>query len=176
MDREALLARVREQNDGITMAELNAWIDAHRRRILAEVYYDPARGFGSIEKTLRLARERDRWITRDEAADFIRKQTIKQNYERKRRLGTFLASAAREQFEIDLIDFSARDPGGPSYMLDEDVPRYAVIAIDNFSKKIAVVPVERKDAGLITRALDSIFQDMGVPVRIVSDERERVLQ
>ena len=152
------------------MDDLTKWIEGNRKRILAEVYYDPKRGFGSIEKTWRLTRQKDPWITRDEVADFIRKQTIKQDFERKRRLGTFLASAAREQFEIDLIDFSARDAAGRSYMLDEDVPRYAVIAIDNFGKKIAVVPVERKEADLIIQALDSIIQQLGVPVRFVSDE------
>ena len=152
------------------MAQVNTWIDRNRRRILTDVYYDPKSGFGSIEKTLKLARERDKWITKGEVADFNRKQTIKQNYERKRRLGTFLASAAREQFEIDLIDFSARDVAGPSYGLRDDVPRYAVIAIDNFSKKIAVVPVDGKSAEVITQALDTIFQEMGVPVRLISDE------
>ena len=111
-DRANLLARLGD--DGITMEDLTTWIGANRRKILAEVYYDPKRGFGSIEKTWRLARQQDPWITRDEVADFIRKQTIKQDFERKRRLGTFLASAAREQFEIDLIDFSARDAAGRS--------------------------------------------------------------
>ncbi|MGV2391404.1 MAG UNVERIFIED_CONTAM: hypothetical protein LVR29_34735 [Microcystis novacekii LVE1205-3] len=122
-----------------------------------------SRGFGSIEKTWRLARQQDPWITRDDVADFIRKQTIKQDFERKRRLGTFLASAAREQFEIDLIDFSARDAAGPSYMLERTCRGTTVVAIDNFSKKIAVVPVERKEADLIIQALDSIIQQLGVP-------------
>ena len=89
---------MRERDDSITMDDLTKWIEGNRKSVLAEVYYDPARGFGSIEKTWRLARQKDPWITRDDVADFIRKQTIKQEYERKRRLGTFLASAAREQF------------------------------------------------------------------------------
>ena len=163
-----MLARLGDHS--ITMKDLDAWIEGNRKRVLAEVYYDPARGFGSIEKTWRLARQKNPWITRDDVADFIRKQTIKQDYERKRRLGTFLASAAREQFEVDLIDFSARDAGGPSYGVEETVTRYALVAIDNFSKKIAVVPVERKEADLIIQALDSIIQQLGVPVRFVSAE------
>ena len=89
------------------MEDLTKWIEVNRRKILAEVYYDPKRGFGSIEKTWSIARQKDPWITRDDVAGFIRKQTVKQDFERKRRLGTFLASGAREQFELDLIDFSA---------------------------------------------------------------------
>ena len=51
-------------------------------------------------------------------------------------------------------------------MLGEDASRYAVVAIDSFSKKIAVVPVERKEADLIIQALDSIIQQLGVPARL----------
>ena len=161
-----MLARLGD--DSITMKDLDAWIEGNRKRVLAEVYYDPKRGFGSIEKT---------WRTAEGSVDnegrcrgFIRKQTVKQDFERKRRLGIFLASGAREQFEIDLIDFSAKGAAGRSYMLDEDVSRYAVVAIDSFSKKIAVVPVDKKEADAIITALDSIIQQLGVPVRFVSDE------
>ena len=83
------------------MKGLGAWIEGNRKRVLAEVYYDPKRGFGSIEKTWRIARQQDPWITRDDVAGFIRKQMIEQDFERKRRLGSVLASGAREQFEID---------------------------------------------------------------------------
>ena len=159
-----MLARLGD--DSITMKDLDAWIEGNRKRVLAEVYYDPKRGFGSIEKTWRIARQKGPCITRDDVAGFIRKQTVKQDFERKRRLGTFLASGAREQFEIDLIDFSAEDAAGRSYMLNEDVSRYAVVAIDSFSKKIAVVPVEKMEADAIITALDSITQQLGVPVRL----------
>ena len=43
------------------------------------------------------------------------------------------------------------------------MPRYAVAAI-------AVVPVDRKEADVIISALDNIIQQLGVPVRFVSDE------
>ena len=86
-------------------------------------------------------------------------------------MGTFLASGAREHFEADLIDFLAKDAAGlPSYGFGEDLPRHAVAAIDSLSKESAVVPVERKEADLISRALDSIIQQLGVPVRFVAEE------
>jgi hypothetical protein len=80
-----------------------------------------------------------------EVADFIRKQTIDQDLQRARRLGTFLTTGALEQVEIDLADFTTKaargdrvsmygwEQGGP-------VPRYALVAVDNFSKKLAAIP------------------------------------
>ena len=66
------------------MKGLDAWIEGNCKKVLAKVYYyDPKRGFGSIEKTWRIARQQDPWITRDDVAGFIRKHTIKQVFERK---------------------------------------------------------------------------------------------
>ena len=96
------------------------------------------------------ARRIDPWITREEVADFLRAQSIKQDLDKKRRLGTFLATAVREQIDIDVADFS--NYGGV---------RYGLAAIDDFSKKLCVVPLESRRGTDMAQALDVIIQMLG---------------
>ena len=157
-DRGKLLAAVRPVDPSVTREQLDDWLETEREQTLTKVYYDP-RGFGSIDRTFRDARRIDPWITREEVADFLRAQSIKQDLDKKRRLGTFLATAAREQIDIDVADFS--NYGGV---------RYGLVAIDDFSKKLCVVPRESRRGTDMVQALDVVIQTLGVPVRFVSDE------
>ena len=127
-DRGKLLAAVRLVDPSVTREQLDDWLETEREQTLTKVYYNP-RGFGSIDRTFRDARCIDPWITREEVADFLRAQSIKQDLDKKRRLGTFMATAEGEQIDIDVADFS--NYGGV---------RYGLVAIDDFSKKL-------KDAG-----------------------------
>ena len=88
------------------------------------------------------------WITREEVADFLRAQSIKQDLDKKRRLGTFLATAAREHIDIDIdvADFS--NYGGV---------RYGLVAIDDFSKMLCVVPLESRRGGDMMQAVELVF-------------------
>ena len=185
-DRARLLNVVRSIDPTITREQLDDWIDNMREDLLRRIYYEtdtnlgsqsqpPAPGFASVDKTWRFARRIDPWITKEEVADFIRKQSIDQDLQRARRLGTFLTTGALDQIELDLADFSTKagkydrvsmygyEKGGP-------VPRFALVAIDNFSKKIAVVPVAKKKQQPIVRALDDVVNTLGKPVRFVCDE------
>ena len=111
-NRRTLLENVQVVDPKITGEVLDDWIHDRRVEILRRLCYDADRGFGSIEKTWRLARREDPWITREEVVDLIRKQAISQDMQRARRLGTFLATGALEQIEIDLADFSTKAQRG----------------------------------------------------------------
>ena len=122
-DRARLLNIARAWDPGITREQLDNWIDNMREDLLTRIYYDgdvdlgskdkpPAPGFSSVDKTWRFARRVDPWITKGEVADFIRKQTIDQDLQRARRLGTFLTTGALEQVEIDLADFTTKAARG----------------------------------------------------------------
>ena len=50
------------------------------------------------------------------------------------------------------------------------VPRYALVAIDNFSKKLAAVPRKYKDKGTLVLALESVVKQLGKPLRFVCNE------
>ena len=174
-NRGKLLEAVQEVDPKITGENLDDWLYDYRTDNLRRVYYDGNRGFGSIEKTWRLARRDDPWVSREEVADFIRKQSISQEMQRARRLGTFLATGAHEQVEIDIADFSTKAKKGDrvsmyGYEEGSSVPRYALVGIDVFSKKMAVVPMIDKDQKTVTPALASVVEQLGVPLRLVCDE------
>ena len=48
--------------------------------------------------------------------------------------------------------------------------RYGLVAIDDFSKKLCVVPLESRRGTDMVQALDVVIQTLCVPVRFVSDE------
>ena len=122
-DRARLLNIARAWDPGITREQLDNWIDNMREDLLTRIYYEtdtdlgsqnrpPAPGFASVDKTWRFARRVDPWITKEEVAAFIRKQSIDQDLQRARRLGTFLTTGALEQIEIDLADFTTKAARG----------------------------------------------------------------
>ena len=73
-----------------------------------------------------------------------------------------MAPYAGYQIQIDLADFSRFKP--PS------VYRYALVAIDVFSKKIAAVPLRRKEASYTAKALDHVIAELGIPTSIATDQ------
>ncbi len=49
-------------------------------------------------------------------------------------------------------------------------PRYALVVIDIFSKLGDAIPMDRKDSNAVLNALLKIFDKMGYPMRIYSDD------
>ena len=89
-DRARLLNVVRSIDPTITREQLDDWIDNMREDLLRRIYYEtdtnlgsqsqpPAPGFASVDKTWRFARRVDPWISKEEVADFIRKQSVDQD-------------------------------------------------------------------------------------------------
>jgi hypothetical protein len=126
--------------------------------ILSKVYYDVASGFGSIAKTLEQARKIDTSITRGEVQSFLAKQELRQT-KKRRKDNSWVSFGPREGFQIDLADF-ARDS---EY-------RYALLAIDVFTKKLAVEPVKDKTSEVVGRAFEQILSELDIPNYVYSDE------
>ena len=126
--------------------------------VIRNVYYNVDTGFGSAKKTLQQAWAIDPSITEEDVRRFLAKQKVKQDLTRKRREGSYVASAPREEFQADLADFGERAS-----------PRYGLACIDVFSRLATVIPIAEKTSETISNALDKIWSEMGVPVRFVTD-------
>ena len=126
--------------------------------VLRGVYYNVNTGYGSVKKTLEQAKAIDPSITEEDVKRFLDKQKIKQDLTRKRREGSYVASAPREEFQADLADFGERAN-----------PRYGLACIDVFSRLATMIPVAEKTDVAIRNALDKIWPEMGYPVRLVTD-------
>ena len=124
--------------------------------IIAEAYYDERQGFGSIEHTLKRAREKDATITRGDVKEFLDKQEVKQQ-RKPTKVNSFVADLPRQEFQVDLADFGASAK-----------PRYCFVAIDIFSKKLFAIPLRAKSDA--ADAVQPMFKALGYPISVMSDE------
>ena len=129
-----------------------------REKTLADVFYHPRTGFGSVEQTLKQAKLRDASITRQHVRSFLAKQEIRQR-RKPLKVNSFVADFPRQEFQVDLLD-----------MGEQFVPRYGFVAIDIFSKKGACFPIRSKLASETAEALRKVFGELGYPSSIMCDE------
>lgn len=129
-----------------------------REQSIADVYYHPRHGFGSIEHTHRLVSAVNPTVTRAEVRTFLKNQEIRQ---RKKPIGgnSYVPDYVRQQYQIDLADFGERA-----------MPRYGFVAIDILSKKAACIPLLNKTPKGTAAALQTVFDELGYPVSVMVDE------
>ena len=72
-----------------------------RDDIISNVYYNLETGFGSINETLKKAKEQDQSINRVDVENFMRKQPNKQ-IRKYRGSNSYTAPFARFEFQIDI--------------------------------------------------------------------------
>lgn len=84
-------------------------VSAAQAQILREVWYDPEDGFGSQAATLKQARERDPSITPAEVKEWFEDQESNQR-KRGKGFNSYVTDFPRQQWQVDLADFSGEDP------------------------------------------------------------------
>ena len=75
-------------------------------------------------------------------------------------------SGVKFEFETDIMGVLARDGG--------DGIRYGLCAIDNFTKMVSVIPINNRKPSEIIRGLKLIFEQLGKPKQLYSDEESRL--
>ena len=78
-------------------------------RVISAAYYNVRTGYGSIEHTLRQAREVDPSIKREDVKRFLDRQEVRQR-KRPNRYNSFIPNGRLDQIQVDLADFGK---GGP---------------------------------------------------------------
>ena len=131
-------------------------------QIISNIYYDLDEGFGSTQATHKKAKEEDTTITLDDVKSFLKKQPNKQikNY---RGTNSYTAPFARYEYQIDIMHMSP-------LAKDKNVPQYALVVIDIFSKLADVIPMEERDGEHGLKALRASFKKMGYPMSVYSDD------
>ena len=138
-----------------------AEIDARKHQdIIRKIFYDVKSGFGSQAKTLIAAKNVNPLITADEVRTFFQNQEQKQTSKR-RTDNSYVAFGPLETISLDLVDFFSR-PAGRF--------RYALLAIDIFTKKVAAIPIPNKFPETTAEAFEQILSEMGVPNQAYTDE------
>jgi hypothetical protein len=128
--------------------------------ILRKVYYDPDTGFGDQTETLKLARQFDTTITKEDVRDFMRAQKVTQ-FRPVRGKNSYVPPEALFQIQFD-VAYMDRVSAGPF--------KYALIAIDAFSKKLSVIPQRTRTAETTAESWKKVLQEFGLPAYALTDD------
>jgi len=160
--------------------------NTEKEDILREAFHTER---GSLAGMLSRAKLRNRRITMDDVRAWRRENV---NVEKRpKKFNSWVGNRAKEEYQVDLFffeDLKERAPGERSDGEEEDVelrPRRkrsratvklkeeingGLLAVDTFSKRLAVVPIPNKTTAVIQGALKQAFKEMdGKPGMIFSD-------
>ena len=145
-------------------------------KIIESVFYNVHGGFGSIVDTYRKVKTRPggEKITRAQVADFIKRQEIRQR-RRKPLKNSFVALGPRMEYQVDVANMVQvnREPTDRRDAAAHDqVFKFALVAVDIFSKAISVVPLANIRQESTTKALDTVISDLG-PCNVIMTDRGR---
>jgi transposase-like protein len=128
--------------------------------IIRDAYYDPSIGF--IGANALYKKLKNQGITMKDIKTFMKNQEVVQrNKKNTQKLNSFIPRMPLQEFQVDLIYIEHPH-------LNQ--ARYALCAIDAFSKKADVVLMKQKNENETSDALMTIFERMGTPEVLFSDE------
>ena len=130
----------------------------NHEEILRRIFYDPATGFTGATKLHRQVK--DQGITMREVRAFLGKQDIVQSTRKVDNQGSFIPQRKGQEIQIDLIyiDHSHLNQA-----------KYAMTAIDIFTKEATAVLMKRKTEGEAVIAMKTVLSRLGVPEMVYSD-------
>ena len=135
--------------------------------VLHKLYYNVETGFGSVNELYKQANKEGLGITLDEVRTFMKKQPIKQE-KGYSKYNSFSAPFARYEYQLDIMDMiSLMKATGTS---DLSSPRYGLICIDIFSKKLHIEPMKVRDGETVYKAILQCFKVLGHPMSIYTDD------
>lgn len=133
-----------------------------RVEVIRSVYEDKEKGFGSLRDTYLQAREKDPGIRYIDVKAFLDKYQHRQTQFRYRGHNSWVSPRRLFELELDLIDLTAKAEENNGF-------RYALVAIDNFTKFAHAVPVKGKTPALLVEAMKEVLDKIGVPKQVYSD-------
>ena len=134
-----------------------------KQEIISNVYYDRA-GYGSRQRTLKEAREKDKSITIDDVNEFFKK-----NVEAKRKpvgQNSFVAPHSAYEYQMDL--FFIND-------LEDQKFKVGMIMIDVFDKFMHVVAIKGKKEEDLASGMIECLHKMGKQPKIIYTDDEGAL-
>ena len=135
--------------------------------VLHKLFYNVETGFGSVNELYKQASKEGIGITLDEVRGWLKKQPIKQE-KGYSKYNSYSAPFARYEFQLDIMDMiSLMKSTGTS---DLNSPRYGLICIDIFSKKLHIEPMKERDGEITYKAILQCFKILGHPMSIYTDD------
>ena len=104
---------------------------------------------------------KDNSIRLQDVKDYLNSPDSVQTQFKYKNYNSFASPGAKFEFEIDIMDVLARDGDGV---------RYGLCAIDSFTKMVSVIPIKNRSPSELIRGLKLIFEELGKPKQLYSDE------
>ena len=138
-----------------------------KNEVLHTLYYSVDSGFGSVNEFYKRASKEGLGITLDEVRRWLKKQPSKQEKGYSKR-NSYSAPFARYEYQVNIMDMiSLVKATGTS---DLSSPRYGLICIDIFSKKLHIDPMKVRDGETVYKAILQCFKVLGHPTSIYTDD------
>jgi hypothetical protein len=110
---------------------------------------------GSLKRALEIARLNDKKINMDDIKRWQRERT--NDIRRPTKYNSWVASGPKEEYQVDLFQEHKKAP-------------FQLLAVDTFSKRVAVEQLKNNNSSAIMEGLDAVFKEMGgKPKSIYSD-------
>ena len=140
-----------------------------RDDIISNVYYNLETGFGSINETLKKAKEQDQTINRVDVENFMRKQPNKQ-IRKYRGSNSYTAPFARFEYQIDIMDIRNPLPKNqrrkfPSRTTNRDTGWWSLTSSASWQTS----SLKEKSGPITLSAMKESFNKMGFPMSVYSD-------
>ena len=119
--------------------------------LIKKIYYDPG-GYGSVQETYKDAKKVDSTLKVSDVKDWFER-----NVERKKQLrgfNSYISKGPRDEYEVDLFDVN--------YLGQKEFP-FGLLAIDNFTKRMWVIPLKGKSKEELTRGTQEVINNMRKP-------------
>lgn len=134
----------------------------NEEELVKKYYYDPTTGFVGINKLHKKIIKEIPNITKEKIKEILDKQEIYQiSKKNNQKLNSFIPTFPLQEIQVDLI-----------YIEDKHLnkARYALTAIDIFTKKGHIELLKKKDEENIIAATEKILKILGIPEMVYCDE------
>lgn len=137
--------------------------EAQKEAVVRAVYHNKVYGFGSVVDTTKHAKLKDPSITQAFVKSVLDTIKHRQTHYTPNKHNTFISMYPKYEYQVDIADFTAKAAENGGY-------RYALIAVDGFSKYAAAIPIKTRSPDDVTTALKEIFKKIGDPEQIYTDQ------
>ena len=127
------------------------------------IYENPATGYGSVRDTYVQANKVNPGIRYIDVKEYLDKLQHRQTQFKYSGYNSFVSPHPVFDIEVDLIDPTSKAEENDRY-------RYCMVGIDNFTKYAWGVPIKTKTPVDIVKAMEELFNKIGIPKQIYSDQ------
>ena len=145
----------------VTVVNINSTTD--KDNVIKRIDENVDTGFGSIKETFDQAKKQDSSITYIDVKKYLDKQAHRQVQFKPKGQNSYISPEPLFEIEIDIIDMTTSAEENNGF-------RYALVAIDNFTKFAWAVPMKLKKSPDLVKATEEIFEKIGTPKQIYSDQ------